>query len=253
MPTRAAIVDRAIKYVGYREGPNNQNIFSSYLGLPSESWCFDFCVAIYKMSGLPLPSMELGHLTGASYVPDGWAYAKQHGATRNSWQAQPGDLVCFDWTGTQKCDNPHTHIGIVDHWQAGTLHTIEGNTGSPEGVYGKPWPAPRGVGNNEICGVINTGKLVRFTRKAPPENGNDVPPFPRRILMLKSPLMGGDDVRRWQAQMQHRGWRLDASGEYDVRTRDVCVAFQQQKGLHVDGQVGPQTWAMAWTAPITPE
>jgi hypothetical protein len=112
--------------------------------------------------------MQPGQRTGFAYVPDGWSYARGRDATGNSWQARPGDIVCFDWTGSDQCQTSKTHTGIVDHWAGGTLYTIEGNSGPAGGVNRREWSAPRGSGNAEICGVINTGKLVKFTRKAAP-------------------------------------------------------------------------------------
>jgi hypothetical protein len=256
MPQRDAIVNRAARYVGYLSGGgfDQKNKFSDFLGHPAEAWCGDFVTAIYAMAGLTLPSMQPGVRTGFTYVPDGWAYGVTNHASRNSWEAQPGDIVCFDWTGAGTCKSSKSHTGLVDHWSAGVLYTIEGNSGPAGGVNRHPRSAPSGAGNPDICGVINTAKLVTFDGSpAPPEPHDDVPQFPGRVLMLKSPPMSGDDVRRWQTQMQHRGWHLDAGGQYDAHTRDICIQFQHQRGFAQTGSVGAQTWTAAWTAPITPD
>jgi len=59
------------------------------------------------------------------------------------------------------------------------------------------------------------------------------------------------NVRRWQTQMAKRGWRITASGTFDATSDQVCRKFQAEKGLDLDGKVGPATWAAAWTAPVT--
>ena len=59
------------------------------------------------------------------------------------------------------------------------------------------------------------------------------------------------DVKRWQAQMKARGWRLDADGIFGNASATVARTFQAEKGLGVDGKVGPKTWAAAWTAGVT--
>ncbi|QGJ97476.1 peptidase [Microbacterium phage Azizam] len=64
----------------------------------------------------------------------------------------------------------------------------------------------------------------------------------------------GQHLAVWQARMIARGWDLGpsgADGRYGDRTRDVARAFQAEKGLTVDGKIGPATWAAAWTAPVT--
>jgi peptidoglycan hydrolase-like protein with peptidoglycan-binding domain len=65
---------------------------------------------------------------------------------------------------------------------------------------------------------------------------------------------GGEDntnVRMWQAQMRARGWDIDADGMYGPSSENVCRQFQQEKGLDVDGLVGPETWDASWLAPVT--
>jgi hypothetical protein len=87
---------------------------------------------------------------------------------------------------------------------------------------------------------------------APPvEPTQPYPAFPGRLMYVTSPLMSGNDVRMWQQQMQNRGWALAADGSYGPLTEGICKQFQQQKGLTVDGTVGPITWDAAWTEPVT--
>ncbi|KAB2384622.1 peptidoglycan-binding protein [Actinomadura montaniterrae] len=63
--------------------------------------------------------------------------------------------------------------------------------------------------------------------------------------------MRGDDVRTWQARMKARGWSIAVDGAYGPASEEVCRAFQREKGLGVDGVVGPATWRAAWDAPVT--
>jgi hypothetical protein len=58
-------------------------------------------------------------------------------------------------------------------------------------------------------------------------------------------------VKPWQQQMSKRGWTIDVDGIYGSQSQAVAKQFQSEKGLSVDGRVGPQTWAATWTAPVT--
>jgi peptidoglycan hydrolase-like protein with peptidoglycan-binding domain len=61
------------------------------------------------------------------------------------------------------------------------------------------------------------------------------------------------DVGVWQTQMLARGWSgigvVDSV--YGPQSENCCRQFQAEKGLGVDGLVGPQTWAATWTAAVT--
>lgn len=55
----------------------------------------------------------------------------------------------------------------------------------------------------------------------------------------------------WQQRMADRGWAIAADGLYGDQTERIARAFQAEKGLVVDGLIGPVTWAAAWTEPVT--
>lgn len=61
------------------------------------------------------------------------------------------------------------------------------------------------------------------------------------------------ELRRWQQRMIDRGWIFHhgADGLYGPETRENTLAFQREKGLKVDGLIGPVTWRAAWEEPVT--
>jgi hypothetical protein len=75
------------------------------------------------------------------------------------------------------------------------------------------------------------------------------PPFSGTLI---HPGESSNDCWTWQQRMRERGWHLETTGTHDNESELVCRAFQQEKGLLVDGIVGPVTWAAAWDEQITP-
>jgi peptidoglycan hydrolase-like protein with peptidoglycan-binding domain len=59
------------------------------------------------------------------------------------------------------------------------------------------------------------------------------------------------DVRTWQQKMRDRGWSIAVDQWYGGDSEKICRQFQAEKGLGVDGLVGPNTWAATWNAPVT--
>jgi hypothetical protein len=66
---------------------------------------------------------------------------------------------------------------------------------------------------------------------------------------LRRGMTNNKDVRTYQTQMKHRGWRrMSVDGDFGRVTEDLTRQFQHEKGLVVDGRVGPKTWKAAFTA-----
>jgi hypothetical protein len=82
---------------------------------------------------------------------------------------------------------------------------------------------------------------------APPSTGA-APPYPGTLLR---DFTQGHGTATWQQQMKHRGWSISVDDMYGPQSANVCTQFQREKGLQVDGVVGPETWNATWTAPIT--
>lgn len=70
---------------------------------------------------------------------------------------------------------------------------------------------------------------------------------------------GDPGLKLFQQRMKDRGWTITPDGYYGPKgattpqgeTANVVKAFQKEKGLKDDGEIGPITWAAAWTAPLT--
>jgi|SRR5215831_3062485 len=81
-----------------------------------------------------------------------------------------------------------------------------------------------------------------------PQPSGKAPPFGGTNLKVET---HGHGTREWQQQMSHRGWSIGVDDIYGPESASVCRKFQSEKGLTVDGIVGPETWKAAWTAPVT--
>jgi len=98
-------------------------------------------------------------------------------------------------------------------------------TGTPVPPPPKPVPAP-----------------VPVPSKAPPFSGR---------VMKYPPTTTGNEVRAWQAKMHLRGWKIAVDGAFGPASRIICLAFQKEKHLTQDGEVGLKTWRATWESPVT--
>lgn len=85
--------------------------------------------------------------------------------------------------------------------------------------------------------------------------GHLIGPNPNRRITWHDGT-GGDHIgrahiRAWQEQMKTRGWSINVDGLWGNESTRVLRAFQTEKGLHVDGILGPESWRAAWTTPTT--
>jgi cell wall-associated NlpC family hydrolase len=168
------------------------------------------------------------------YIPDGstWqeAYCRQHGTMTSVERAfgVQGALL-FRHRGKDQ------HIAV----SLGNGSTIE--------ARGRAY----GVNSFSARGRVWTAAALvpgMTYRRVPDPVG---PRWPGRYMTQPPPLRGAD-VQRWQRRMRARGWQIPVDGTYERRSAEVCRMFQREKGLLVDGIVGPDTWHAAWAAPVTP-
>ncbi len=71
--------------------------------------------------------------------------------------------------------------------------------------------------------------------------------YPGRVLKVADPNLRGDDIRRWQQRMKDLGYTIVVDGVYGRGSERICIAFQKAHQLSPDGQVGPKTWAAAFS------
>jgi subtilisin family serine protease len=73
------------------------------------------------------------------------------------------------------------------------------------------------------------------------------PPFPGRLLKFP-PMTIGADVETWQRRMVEIGFPLAVDGKYGPKSKEACQQLQTQRGLQVDGIVGPITWGATFAS-----
>jgi Putative peptidoglycan binding domain len=93
---------------------------------------------------------------------------------------------------------------------------------------------------------------VRFGGPAHPTNPAKSVPARPRLLMLKSPMMTGADVRAVQQALNQRNHAGLAVGViYNPATRDAVLDWQRREHIEVDGIVGPHTRSSLVLADMT--
>jgi peptidoglycan hydrolase-like protein with peptidoglycan-binding domain len=194
---------------------------------------------------------------------------------------QPGELLCLDWEGYDASNSGVSHATQLAYKEAFLRHLKGAAPHNPVGMYcnvdywrnidttgyfqdylwiataGLPAGQP-GISANwlfhqysdngvdrDFCHLGSTAELRSWAA------GFVAPPWPGEYLRVQSPMLHDDHVRTWQQRMHDRGWSITVDGWYGDTSASICRQFQQQKGLPVDGIVGPQTWAAAWKAPVT--
>lgn len=137
----------------------------------------------------------------------------------------PGDPFHFEFRGrdTQIISNVGL-LGFQKLWNRNHLN----DRINENGLYGKQTTAKLSISPSQGFGLTEPGT--------------------RRILRLASPLMQGGDVRRVQMKLRQLTPPLlasdsDVDGFYGSNTEGAIRQFQQDKGLEVDGVVGPETYA----------
>lgn len=128
MTTAKAVLDAARRWVGYKEGYNNDTVFGSRWGYPNQPWCGMFVESMVEEAGGSVG--DNGTIPYTEYCPTGVSRFRARGAIVSTPQA--GDIIYY-WNGSE-----FYHVGLVEEtsgWPY-SITTIEGNTSSGVGVSG---------------------------------------------------------------------------------------------------------------------
>ncbi|MDO3648216.1 C40 family peptidase [Nocardia mangyaensis] len=156
-PTDRALA-AARSQLGVREFGNN-TVNAPYN--INDAWCASFADWVWDQAGHEVT------WTNKNYVPAIWNDAQGMGLAASPHNAEPGDMIVFDWDG-----GVPDHIGIVVRVDGDTIYTIEGNTGGPDGVDGV-YEKARTISSGNIVGVV----------KQPPSVASADQPRPGELLV----------------------------------------------------------------------
>jgi hypothetical protein len=251
-----AVLAEALRHRGTIEDPvgSNRQPFGEQYGWNGVAWCNIFVSQVgFRVAG---DYDLLGRFASTIACARWW-----DGQGRLGREPRAGAAVFFDWQGGRSVD-AIDHIGLVlEPLANGRVRTIEGNaaiTGRSDGVwvherstkfivgYGYPGYAgavpatkPAGAQGRDDAAKASRGKARAAMAKPPP--------FPGQLQKGSS----GPWVLTLQRRLKERGWTLDADGDFGPVTDRVIRAFQADKRLEVDGEVGPRTWTALWATPVT--
>jgi hypothetical protein len=155
----------------------------------------------------------------------------------------------YDGFPLQITDDPVSGRGLITHGDGGA-------------AWGGHFQCPGDVRKSQRPQIIALAMSIRQgTASPPPPPVAPAFPYPAADYMAvasadphcHSGYYPADQphVRTWQQQMAHRGWTVPVAGRFDAACDRACRLFQAEKGIRVDGLVGPATWAAAWAAPVT--
>ena len=127
MPRRNDVIAEAKRWVGYAEGPrNNETVFGARTGYQFQPWCGSFTDCVLIDSGFNVSKTGSGNTEPSSvYTPSGINSYKRLGRYMDAnGPCEPGDIVYFDFERNGVVD----HVGIVTGSRGVYVDTIEGNT-----------------------------------------------------------------------------------------------------------------------------
>jgi hypothetical protein len=147
------IIEAALSKVGYKEYPKGSNLteFGTWFGLNGQAWCGIFVSWCYYTAGVPLGTIDYRRgFAGCTFALN---HFRKHGEEVTFEQAQPGDIIIFDFNGDGRPD----HTGILKSKTGHDFESLEGNTA---------------VGNNSNGGEV----MLRINTRAARPGARYLPP-----------------------------------------------------------------------------
>ena len=215
----------AESYLEYHEEANNKTIFGDTMHAVQPSnmdanapWCDAFVdFVILKTCEHFEKGAETARMVLCGDFDDYTYNSVSLYKKAGRWAKTPlrGDQIFFGGSG---------HTGIVTSVESGTVHTIEGNKGDEvrRGSYSVNSPSIIGYGRPRYD-LIN-GDIT----------AKDMP------LIKKGSK--GYAVKKLQEMLNDKGYKLTVDGDFGDKTCNAVKAYQKDRGVEVDGEVGKNTW-----------
>jgi hypothetical protein len=163
-----------------------------------------------------------------AHAEDFQAIGRWHsGTTAEVSAARPGDIVFFDWGGSDSV-GAIDHVGVVEVvLGGGRVQTIEGNTSDScarrvrgaDVIAGYGRPAYAGAASSWMEDMVKELPLLK--RGATGEHVQTL----RGLLLARS----HPEIKT-------------VEGSFDAKVEAAVKAVQKWGGVTADGEVGPQTW-----------
>ena len=243
------MVELAQSWVGIKEGSTGHkeilDIYNSQKPLPrgyemqmNNYWCAAFTTALaVKLGYTDIVPCECSCSRLIAIAKDMGIWVENESITPT-----PGMLCLYDWGDTSgKSDNKGDpdHIGIVESVGGGKFIVIEGNADTNRDGKDGVERRPMDVNGKYLRGFI-APKYDAETEVKPTDNNE-----PKLRTLRKGDK--GDDVKALQILLIGYGYSCGSygvDGSFGSATDKAVRAYQKDKGLSVDGVVGPKTWAM---------
>ena len=261
-----AVAEVFVKMKYEDDKKNKDNIFGRYMGLNNTAWCAEFVSYCFQKAGA-------GKLIEKVQTPKGYVgcTAGINGMKKKGFkqvpveQAQPGDIIFFDWDHNH--DPDHTGIVLKNDPKKKVVICREGNTSRGDGsrsnggqvaqrprnysvvfaVFRPNWALLNPVAAKPA--VVAPAAVAQVPAKAVTPAVTPVPATPTstvpvaklvkpKFLVNMKKGSKGANVKYIQARL-----KVAQTGIFDQATHNAVVVFQKRVKLTADGIVGPITWS----------
>ena len=196
------------------------------------------------------PYLWMNELTSNRKFPHFWlskgGYLEQYTTTNmKAWAAVAGNIQYWHVETEGFPNEPLTANQITGMTNlVNALHITKKVINSP-GLAGLGTHSMGGIawGNHNCPGAIRANQRARILN----QSGPTIPSFPGYMKYGDH----NDNVILAQRQFLRRGWNIIVDGYFGSQTLSIVKAFQQEKGLSIDGIIGPKTWDAMFRLPIT--
>ena len=248
---------------------NAGRVPGSYAMTYTDPWCAAFVSAVGMKAGcgdIIIPNVACDPMIGAYEACGGWR-------EEDDYNAQPGDLIFYDWQDDGIGDNRGSsdHVGLVVDNDGRTITVIEGNcsdmvqyrtlpvNGKNIRGFAVPDYRRKAAGLQAVTG----GDVPMEPEQLRPDPDADPDPQqPEQLCTVRLPVLRedcvGEDVRNAQRLLIDRRLTCGGSwssvyrrelpdGDFGPVTKSAVYIFQERSGIEPTGVIDSETWTALLT------